>query len=453
MQDTTTAPDAHNAPKVTLSSSRWHSTLAWSLFFLITLGLDVLGLKSLAVKDKGFMHDFVVPYSGAQCLRTGCDPYNIEQVKHAFAVAGGDSKDVADSWALIPPVYPPSTLVELFPFSLLHYHLARLIWFLLSASAFITAIILTATFVSPPYRGWIAVLGILLRCSHAATFGSQAGQASTIAVGLIVIALWCFLEDRFIYAGIFCLGVSMGLKPQLAGLVFFYFVLRSVSRRFALWSGGVAILFLAAGILWLGSTPASQNWRRELSSQVISSQHFGAVNDPSLLNRGSADLVNAQSVGALVWEDPHSYNLFAYCMAGTLILLFAVRAAAPDASRIQLFNALAAIACIGMLPVYHRAYDLLILVLTFPSLVHMLAKPNRLRWLTLGATIGALIPSAIFKLLAIIYKTPTFSSFVQSDPIRALIVLRVQSLAVIALSALYLISMYTAEKRVPMASG
>src|SRR6185312_13030600 len=122
----------------------WFKLAAWTLFWLVTLGFTGKGLLSIVRSSKGAMHDFVAPYSGARCLLLGCDPYDPAQVQQTFADAGGQPIDRGDKWSYIPPVYPPSTLVELLPFAFLSYHHARIAWFLLSTLAFILPFLLWA---------------------------------------------------------------------------------------------------------------------------------------------------------------------------------------------------------------------------------------------------------------------------------------------------------------------
>ena len=40
-----------------------------------------------------------------------------------------------------------------------------------------------------------------------------------------MVAVWCFIRERFVPAGILCLAVSLAVKPQDAGLVWLYFLL------------------------------------------------------------------------------------------------------------------------------------------------------------------------------------------------------------------------------------
>ena len=40
-----------------------------------------------------------------------------------------------------------------------------------------------------------------------------------IAISLCVVAVWCFLRERYVPVGILCLAVSLALKPHDVGLV------------------------------------------------------------------------------------------------------------------------------------------------------------------------------------------------------------------------------------------
>jgi hypothetical protein len=111
-----------------------------------------------------------------------------------------------------------------------------------------------------------------------------------------------------------------------------------------------------------------------------------------------------------------------------LFIPFVIGAWRGAGTNTQMFGALAAIACIGMLPVYHRVYDLLILLVTFPSLICLFVQRQKLRWIAAGATAVALAPGPIINRI---------------PPFHALNVhWHLQSLAVIALAITWLVAMY-----------
>jgi MFS family permease len=417
----------------------WFKAVAWSLFWLVTLAGTGKELKWIVTgQPPGTMHDFVTPYSGARCLLLGCDPYDPVQVRTTFAAAGGQRNDRVE-WAYTPPVYPPSTLVELVPFALLNYHSARIAWFLLSSVVFVASFLLWTGLLAPVYRPWMALLGALLRVSKATAFATDAGQASFIAVGLAAIGLWCFIRGRYTVAGWILLGVAMGLKPQVAGVVFLYLILRPVFRWPAVKAAIVAIALLLAGAAWLRLSAPSRPWRAELSQQIRTSQQPGAINDPSTANPFSEELVNAQAAWALVTRNPLTYNLLSYVLFAGLLVLFVIRTWRGAGTSTGMFCALGAIACIGMLPVYHRVYDLLILFIAFPSLIGFFVARHKIRWIAAGAMCVALIPGPI------INRVP---------PIHALdLVWHVQSLAVIVLAITYLAAMSVCDGECDVLDG
>jgi hypothetical protein len=411
----------------------WFRIAAWSLFWLVTLWGSGKGLISTVTGVPHMMHDFVAPYSGARCLLLGCDSYNPDQVHRTFLNAGGQSNDTAEQWNYTPPVYPPSTLIELLPFAFLNYHAARVVWFLLSAVAFIASFLLWAGFIAPPYRPWMALLGALLRASYGAAFATEAGQTSFIAVGLATVALWCLIRGRHTLAGSICLGIAMGLKPQLAGIVFLYLILRPVFRGFAVKAAIVALALLLIGGVWLSVSGPSRHWRTELSQQIRISQQPGAVNDPSAANKFSPDMVNAQAAWALVTPDPSTYNLLSYLLFAALVIPFGIRVWRGGETGAGMFGALGAIACIGLLPIYHRVYDLLILLFAFPSLICFFAQRRKFRWIALGATLVALIPASVMPRL------PGFKALN--------IHWHLESLAVIVLAVTYLFAMFGSGRK------
>jgi len=77
-----------------------------------------------------------------------------------------------------------------------------------------------------------ALIGFFLaNCELLIVLGNMAG----VAIGLCVVAVWCFLRERYVAAGIFCLAISLAIKPHDSGLVWLYFLLAGgIYRRRAL---------------------------------------------------------------------------------------------------------------------------------------------------------------------------------------------------------------------------
>jgi hypothetical protein len=224
----------------------------------------------------------------------------------------------------------------------------------------------------------------------------------------------------------------MGLKPQLAGIVLLYLILRPVFRRYAVQAAIVAIALLLTGGAWVSLSAPSRHWGAELSEQIETSQQPGAINDPSTANRYSPDIVNAQAAWAPITGNPFTYNLLSYLLFAALLLPFVIKTWGGAETNTRMFGALGAIACIGMLPVYHRVYDLLILLLAFPALICFFAQRKKLRWIAAGGTFVALIPASM---VARIPRFPALNS-----------VWHFQALAVILSAVTYLVAMYVCDE-------
>src|SRR6202044_3645243 len=79
----------------------------------------------------GAEHDFVTVVTGAHCLVDACDPYDAPTLEQEFPKKMGGytpTSHFKTEW----PVYPPSSFLLLFPFSLLPWSLLSVVWLLLS---------------------------------------------------------------------------------------------------------------------------------------------------------------------------------------------------------------------------------------------------------------------------------------------------------------------------------
>jgi hypothetical protein len=240
------------------------------------------------------------------------------------------------------------------------------------------------------------------------------GNLAGIAVSLCVVAVWCLIEERFVLAGVLCLAVSLAIKPHDAGLVWLYFLLAGgVHRKRALQTLGVTVVLALAAILWV--TPIAPHWVGELHSNLLTTSAHGGLNAPgpsSASFRSSNMLIDLQTVISVFWEDPGIYNPVSYTVCGALLLVWSVRTLRSRFSQPRALLALAAIAAISMLPVYHRQYDAKLLLLTVPACAMLWAKGGPNGWIALlvnsaGIVVTADIPSAVLLILTNKLSLPT----------------------------------------------
>jgi hypothetical protein len=349
---------------------------------LLFLYIPVRGFSGLIHESS----DFAIVYSSSKCLIDRCNPYDSADMHREYIKSEGDMSAGTSLIAFRPnqALYPPSTLFLIVPFALLPWKPALALWLTMSALLFAVA----AFLVSDLFQQRVSATPLVLLGIFIAGSGSILAQPSSYAMSLCVIGVWSLLKNRFPILGILCFALSLALKPQVGGLVVVYFLLLGgqVRRR------SVAILVAAAllcipGFLWVSGIPSATHWYQELSVNIATSTAAGGLNDPGPTNWwGAADMTSLQSLVALFVNTPRIYNPIAWTVSGCLLLIWAnVTLRAKPSYRKNILG-VATIACLALLPIYHRTYDLRLLILTFPAIALLFTEGGIAR-------IGALLDS------------------------------------------------------------
>jgi hypothetical protein len=326
--------------------------------------------------------DFKAMYFSARCLLQHCDPYNEDEVSRIYRAEGRDFplEAAIDRQTATRYVYPPTAFAFTVPFAMLPWGPARILWMLLTVGGLIFASILAWNLeanCAPILSG--VLIGYLLANSEVLIVLSN---PSGIAISLCVIAVWCFLEERFVLAGILCLAVSLAVKPQDSGLVWLYFLLAGgVFRKRALQTILVTVAISLPCVLWVWHV--SPHWIQELHSNILAFAVHGGLNDPGPSSRYANSLVDLQVVISLFRDNPRVYNPVSYLVCAPLLLVwvFATLRSRPSLARTRL--AIAAIAALTMLPVHHHFYDAKLLLLTIPACAMLWAEGGFIGWLAL----------------------------------------------------------------------
>jgi hypothetical protein len=315
------------------------------------------------------MNDFKAPYYGAKCLLEHCDPYNRDNLTRLYLSEEGEraSDSVIYRSIATTNVYPPSCLIFMVPFAFLHYGPAHLLWMALIAASFLLAAFLmwdTGAAISPAISG--CLVGFHLANSELLLF---TGNLAAIAVSLSVVAAWCFLRDKFVRTGILCLAVSLAIKPQDAGLICLFFLLAGGTyRRRALQTLALVVALALPAIAWV--TYLSPHWMQEVAANLLPLSSHGAMNDPGPASSGGhglAMITDLQTVISECWDDPRIYNPVSYLICAPLLLAWMLVTVRNRLSVSRVWFALAAIAALTMLPIYHRQYDAKLILLTVPA--------------------------------------------------------------------------------------
>jgi hypothetical protein len=356
------------------------------LVFLL-LGCMVFLLLGVALENAvpGPMSDFKAVYYGARCVIHHNDPYKNGEILRLYQAEGGQfpsdpiiSRSVRR--AVLVCINLPTALFLTLPFAVLPWGLAHALWI----SVMVASLVLGAFLMWNLGADFAPVLCGALICL--VLVNSQVvviiGNAACIAVGLCLVAVWCFLENRFVLPGVLCLAISLLLKPHDAGLVWLYFLLAGgVQRKRALQTLIVVIVVALPAVLWVYRV--SPHWMTELHSNLLQTTARGDLNDPGPSSMGAHTLgmiVSLQTIVSLFRDDPHFYNPVTYLVCAPLLLVWVFVTLRSRATQSRSWLALAAIAALSMLPVYHRQYDTKLLLLTVPACVMLWAEGGLIGW-------------------------------------------------------------------------
>lgn len=351
----------------------------------ILTGYCIYGLSGRAGWSFG---DFKCVYSGARCMVLGCNPYNENELIQTYAAAGGDPS----RWFAVRKynaINLPTALFLIIPFGVLPWETAKVLWMILILGSFVVAALLVWD-LSRPYAPVVsgALIGVFVASSAMLL---RSANLAGLVIGLCAIAVWCFVTERFVTAGIVCLAISLVLKPHDSGLIWFWLLLAGAGyRKRAVQTLGLVIALSLPAVLWVSLMPASSHWARDMHANLVGNLSHGNSGDPGPANSWASSLTNVQAAIGVIRDDPHIYDPVAYLIGGGLLLVWLVPTLKAGQSRARDFLALASISALSLLPVYHRQYDTRLLLLMFPAAAMLWAGGGLVGWLALLITAAAI---------------------------------------------------------------
>jgi hypothetical protein len=362
--------------------------------YLFLIGSAVFALLGtvLAGTSPVAMGDFRGMYYPARCLIQHTDPYlESDIIAVSRAEGGGRSWDIEHDSHFTRYIYFPTAFTLTVPFAIMPWGPAHLLWMALTAFSLIFASYLILNLAAPraPVLAG-ALVCILLACSELLiVFGNVAG----IAISLCVVAVWCFLRNKFVFAGILCLAISLAAKPQDSGLVWVYFLLAGgIYRKRALQTLGAMIVLCLPAVIWVWYL--APHWIEELRANVQAFSVPGGIMDPGLAAKGTFGLgmlISMQTVFAYFRDDPKVYNIGSYIVCAPLLIYWAVVTLRTRSTPAKAWFALAAISALSMLPVYHRQNDAKLLLLTIPACAILVVEGGLIGRLALLLNTAAIV--------------------------------------------------------------
>jgi hypothetical protein len=373
-----------------MTLNRTKARLDGMILLLLGAGVVVLLLGFLIVSPTpATMQDLRVVYYPARCLLQHCDPYRESEVLGVYRAEGGEhaAETAADREIVIRHIYPPTAFSFTAPLAMLPWRVARVIWMMLTAGSLLLASFLAWNLgadYAPILSG--ALIGFLLANSEVLVV---LGNPSGIVISLCVIAVWCFVRERLVLAGILGMAIGLLVKPQDAGLVWLYFLLAGgVYRKRALQTLFAAVVLGLPGILLVWRV--SPHWMQELHANILAFSVHGGITDPGPASTGSTGagmMINLQTVVSSFRDDPRVYNPIAYFLCALPLFAWAFVTMRYRSSPERTWLAMAAIAPLSLLPVYHHLYDAKLLLLTVPACAMLWAEGGRVGRFALLMTI------------------------------------------------------------------
>jgi hypothetical protein len=130
---------------------------------------------------------------------------------------------------------------------------------------------------------------------------------------------------------------------------------------------------------------------QELRFNLLAYSAHGGTNDPRFAAPGPKGVLDLQVVVSIFRDDPGFYNSVAYLICAAPLLVWAWVTLRSSSSRDRVWLALAAIAPLSLLPVYHRFYDAKLLMLTVPACAMLWVEGGRSGRLALPITFAGLL--------------------------------------------------------------
>jgi hypothetical protein len=325
-----------------------------TLLLLAVTGEFIVRGPLRAIKRLPAKNDFAEPYAASAAWVFGMDPYDSSVTSYLWKSAGADPKA-----GELLPIYPPTSLLVLAPFSVLPWRAAMLAWTCTTVGLFVFASVgllqLAGFRVSDPRALAFLVLAVGLAPIQT---GIANGSIAVAAVMLNILGLWAGTAGSDFGAALL-LATGCSLKPQLGIWFLIHYVVR---RRWAIALPALAMvgvcLLIATARLWHSWPIWMENYLSDLQRQFA----IGSINDFSSQNPSWFQLLNLQGVLYVLHKSRVAANVGA-ALAFTIAFTLWVYSASKNRGRTSELLSISSLVVISLFPFYHRFYDAALLLL------------------------------------------------------------------------------------------
>lgn len=412
------------------------------LCLLLSGGISILWGLAIGLHVEGGTLDFQAVYFGTRCLLEHHNPYREAELEAVYKADGGESPSETLKHRRTVTLYVnlPTTFLFVAPLAMLPLGAAQAIWLLFLSGVFLLGAVLMWRLGESYSPGVTLFLICILLLESELTFAT--GNTAGIVIGLCLVAVWCFVRDRFVVVGVLCLATCLAIKPHDAGLVWLYFLLAGgVYRKRALQTLLVTAALSVIALLWV--THVAPHWISDWSANMATISGPNGLNNPgpgSVTGNTAAVVIDLQAFVAAFRNDPRFYNLVSYAVCGVMLLIWVVTTLRSHFSPERALFALAAIVPLTMLVTYHRPYDAKLLMLAVPACAIIWAEGASIRWVALLVTTAGIAMTGEVPLAILVILTTNLhigSTGILGQLLRAGIT-RPASLALLAMAFFYL---------------
>lgn len=347
-----------------------HSILV-SLFLLAALAAFMVRGPWRALHSGG--GDFSAPYVESVRFKQKLNPYISTEFLSSWHEAG------APQWAVVDlsmqhPVYPPSTLVLIAPFSLMSWHKALAAYVLLCTVLYGYLLYRLAMLIDEGWNSWertgFVAFGLMLSPIHTAI---GVANLSMLAFILCMYSVLAAQERKDIAAGVL-LALALCIKPTSGIGILVYTLFCRRWRLISALAGVTSLVFAAAMVRMLQIPPVWKISYRENVAYLFG--HDGAANFASP-GEAHFDLLNLQVPFFEIshstrWANSLSWITIGILGAVWMLLILSNRKLLQDSATLSVAVLL------GLLPIYQRNYNagfvLLALLWVFQNFHRPLAK-------------------------------------------------------------------------------
>lgn len=341
--------------------------------------------------------DFASPWASARLLVAGENPYQNDRLWPTWITSPGAFETDHDFWLAL---MPPGALALLAPLTVFPASVAAVLFLALSVAS-VAVIILSVLQLAPHKPGPLAA------CFTVALFLASAPLQTALTVGQLslpvaamIFGALCLLHNNRALAAAVILGVATAMKPQLAAPFFFWFVF------FRHWRAlGLAFL-ITVGITLAGILPMHLHdipWYSDWLANVRLSTMPGSPNDPTDTGPWRNQMIDLR-VWLFTLVGQRELVLVKGLVASTLLALAFLWMLGRWNRRAWMLP-LATFCALVLLPVYHKAYDAILLL---PALAWAILNLRDARRSHAIATLICLSPFLIpFDFLPLIMKRTT----------------------------------------------